>query len=379
MKTHYAPRATIGSAAALIIVALIFAASTVVTVALAAAIGSPFIVWFDDTPYLIVGVFLILLLAGLVWDGSLVLVGLASEVAWRVGRCRTTPIMTVASLRRFRFLNCGIGPIPMLLITAIAILGTSNITLMSLELLSGTTHWRDPFFWGIEGPFLQRMAALRIDPTLWDKLYHSSWGIELGAAFALVVIGRGGGAVLRYCVTMILLFYVGRLLGMLNPVMGPAFYRPEVFTYLDGSTTSDVMRLVSDVMARPSEAGTRASGILLGGVSAMPSLHVAMVTVTAYWLAVAGRWTAFVTVPWVLLVWTSTVALGWHYILDGAGGIALGAASIALTRWLLGLLEPRWPGVALMAPSAIAATPAAWPAATGTAESGPSAKTRSSG
>ena len=58
----------------------------------------------------------------------------------------------------------------------------------------------------------------------------------------------------------------------------------------------------------------------------------------------APRWMASLImrpVPWVLAVWTATVVLGWHYMLDGAGGIVLAAASILLTRWLLRVLGPR--------------------------------------
>ncbi len=379
MKTLVLPQEATNSGRGLAVVGLVFAASTIATAALASLIGSPFVVWFADAPALLVGVLVILLFAGVVWDGTLVLVGLLAETAWRIGRRRAPLPVTMKAVHRIRFFNCGIWPIPMLLVTAMALLGTSNITLMSLELLSGTTRWRDPFLWSIESSLLERIAALPIDPAIWDRLYHSSWGIELAAAFALVVIGRGGGAVLRYCVTMIILFYVGRLLGMLNPVMGPAFYRPEMFAYLEGSTTAEVMRLVASVMATPAEAATRTSGILLGGVSAMPSLHVAMVTATAYWLAVAGRWTLYFTVPWVLLIWTSTVVLGWHYILDGAGGIVLAFACIVLARRLVDLLAGRWPLPALTARPATVSSSAALPVAQGTAVRSRSANSRSGG
>lgn len=320
---------------ALSIIASIYVVSLLLTAVLAGAAGSPFLLWFRDTPLLLAALLGFLLILGVTWDGLLVSVGLIAEKAWRPGAERRSPPFTVESLRRMRFFTCGTGPILMLLATAIAILGTSNITLLNLKLLGGITQWRDPFFWQIEGALLQRIAGLPIDTAAWDRLYHSAWGIELFAAFVLIVIGRGPRIVLHYCITMILLFYVGRLLGVLNPVMGPAFYRPEVFAYLNGSVTSEAMRLVAGVMAAPPEQAMRSGGILLGGVSAMPSLHVSMVAVTAYWLAAARRWTLLVTVPWVLLVWMSTVVLGWHYILDGAGGIALGAGCVVLTRRLL--------------------------------------------
>jgi membrane-associated phospholipid phosphatase len=86
------------------------------------------------------------------------------------------------------------------------------------------------------------------------------------------------------------------------------------------------------------EQARQSGGILVGGVSAVPSLHVGMVALTAYWLAVARRWTLCLTVPWVILVWTSTVVLGWHYIVDGAGGVLIAAASVWVTRQFVG-----WP------------------------------------
>lgn len=52
-----------------------------------------------------------------------------------------------------------------------------------------------------------------MDVAARDRLYHSAWGIQTLAAFALVVIGRGPRIVLGYCVPFIVLFYRGRLLG----------------------------------------------------------------------------------------------------------------------------------------------------------------------
>ena len=95
------------------------------------------------------------------------------------------------------------------------------------------------------------------------------------------------------------------------------------------------MQSVADVMAIGPEASKDRRGILLGGVSAMPSLHLGMVTLTSYWLALEKRWTLCVTVPWVLLVWMSTIVLGWHYIMDGAGGIVLGVVCVWITQWVL--------------------------------------------
>lgn len=336
MRTVELPASDPGIGRSLAIVGALYAVCMLVTAALAGAVGSPFVLWFRDTPLLLGAMFVLILLMGVFWDGGLISLALITETLWRKF-ARTPPPITVEAMRARRFFTCGPGPTVMLLATAITILGTSNITLVNLELLGDGdgTRWRDPFFWQLEGAFLRKIAALPIDTAAWDRLYHSAWGIELLAAFALVVIGRGPRIVLHYCVSMIVLFYVGRVLGVLNPVMGPAFHQPDVFAYLDGSTTGEAMRLVAGIMAAPAEQAVDSGGILLGGVSAMPSLHVAMVAVTAYWLWRAAHWTALITVPWVLLVWASTVLLGWHYALDGAGGIVLAAASAWLASRLL--------------------------------------------
>lgn len=319
---------------------------TLVTLALAQAWDSPFVFWFFDTPILLAALLGLLLSMGVVWDGTLVGAGLVADAIGRRGARRThSARFGVEAMRARRFFTCGPAPIALLLATAVALLGTSNVTLLNMELLANGSHWRDPVLWRLEGAVFEQIVSLPIDVAAWDRLYHSAWLIEVIAAFALIVIGRGLRIVLHYCVTLVVLFYVGRLLGVLNPVMGPAFFRPDLFGYLDGSATAEAMRMVAGVMSMQPEQAMRAGGVLLGGISAMPSLHVAMVSITAYWLFRAARWTAWATVPWVLLVWTSTIVLGWHYVTDGAGGIVLGAtcvvAATALLRKLGVDLRPR--------------------------------------
>lgn len=316
----------------ILIILAVYATTTLLTAVAAYLLGSPFTLWFKDSLYLLLAVLIFVGGLAVAWDGLLIGVGLACET-WQRRQPSGSTRVTVESMRKARFFTCGPSPLIMIIMTAFAILGTSNITLINLKLLGTVTEWHDSFFWGIEGPLFVWLARFPIDPAAWDRLYHSCWGIQLIAAFVLVLIGRGPRIVLHFCISLILLFYVGRFLGLLNPVMGPAFFRPELFGHLDGSFTGIAMQRVAAMLAMDPAQAMESGGALLGGVSAMPSLHVAMVSVTAYWLAAAKRSTMFVTVPWVLMVWASTVVLGWHYILDGAGGIALGAACIWATHW----------------------------------------------
>lgn len=321
--------------AALLVVCALHTVFSLITFTLAKAIGSPFILWFEDTFALLATLLAGLVLLGILWDGSLITIGLAAQTLSERLPLWAVRLPSVESMRPKRFFSCGAAPMVLILATALSILGTSNITLINIELLSNTSRYRDPLLWEIEGPVLELLAGFRFSPQGWDRLYHGAWLIEILAAFALVVIGRGTRIVLHYCMTMIVLFYLGRLVGLLTPVMGPAFFRPEFFGHLEGSFSAIAMQQVGALMQLSAEQAAASGGILLGGISAMPSLHVGMVSVTAYWLAMAHPRTLLVTTPWVAAVWFSTVLLGWHYILDGAGGILLAATSIALTNVLL--------------------------------------------
>lgn len=325
---------TIG-ARAIIIVFTIHLVATLLTAGASAWAGTPFALWFKDTAPLLLAVLVLTVVLGIVWDGSLITLGLVAE-KWIPRKTGAQEhVLTVASMRKLRFFTCGSTPILLIVATAYAILGTSNITLISLKMLGGATEWRDHFFWSIEEPIFVWLQGYSINTAAWDRLYHSCWLIQLCAAFALVVIGRSTRIVVQFSVSLILLFYIGRFLGLFNPVMGPALYRPDLFGYLHGSFTNAAMQQVTAILSLGPTQALEKGGILLGGVSAMPSLHVAMVAVTAYWLGIAKRWTLFVTAPWVMLVWVSTVLLGWHYVLDGAGGIVLGGLCIGLTRFIL--------------------------------------------
>ena len=180
------------------------------------------------------------------------------------------------------------------------------------------------------------MSNLRPNPVFWDILYNSAWAIEIFAMFLLVLLSRNHLIVLNFCCSFILLFYIGRLLGLLNPVKGPAFYQRELFSYLEGTFSLKVMLEIIPIMG--ADPLSLKSGILVGGVSAMPSLHIGMVSVTSYWLSANVKLLRFITPFWVILVWISTVLLGWHYILDGLGGILLALICILLTKAIIQIL-----------------------------------------
>lgn len=90
-------------------------------------------------------------------------------------------------------------------------------------------------------------------------------------------------------------------------------------------------------------AAFRAGGYApAGGISAMPSVHVAMATLFAIGGFAIHRRLGRIMVAYALLIWIGSVHLGWHYALDGLVASALTLLIWQLTGWLnrLPLLSP---------------------------------------
>ena len=77
-------------------------------------------------------------------------------------------------------------------------------------------------------------------------------------------------------------------------------------------------------------------------VAAMPSLHVGMAPVVAWalWRLTTRRWTQALGLAYPLLVATSIVVTGNHYILDIAGGLAVVLPAAAIAWVLTGPVSP---------------------------------------
>jgi len=295
------------------------------------AAGVTFTLWFDDMTGTLLAYLMLFVFSGLLWDGVLILVPLA----FRSPLSRFFPaVLSSAPLhsfgwRKIGFLPLGVWPCAILMMTLYAVLATSNLARLYFKLIGGVTVWHDPLLWSIEGPILSRLTGGSANVLFWGVVYESLWAWMSIVFFVVVVFGRRHGLVLRFCVSMVMLFYIGRLLGVLIPVMGPAYYYPDFFGYLDGTPASVGIREVLDVYALAGLDIHHDSAWLLGSSApTLPSLHVGIAAITSFWLAIVFRWTLLISVPWFTLNWVSTILLGQHYILDGLGGMVLAAGCV---------------------------------------------------
>ncbi len=83
------------------------------------------------------------------------------------------------------------------------------------------------------------------------------------------------------------------------------------------------------------EAYQQGTWLPFGGISAMPSIHVAIATLYALLAFNIRRWLGYIFAAYALLIQVGSVILGWHYAVDGYMGIALTIAIwFSVKRWV---------------------------------------------
>ena len=163
-----------------------------------------------------------------------------------------------------------------------------------------------------------------------DRLYLT-WLPVMLVAFNLVLLSKPSELKTRSLIAYLLMWpAVGTLGSYLFSSAGPIFYNA---IYKDGFAN------LIPTLQREGATGTllayehlwhaySSQDVALGGgISAMPSMHIAM----AFWLALTVR-ASFPKVQWAgwayfALIWVGSVHLGWHYAVDGLAG-TLGAALV---------------------------------------------------
>lgn len=197
-----------------------------------------------------------------------------------------------------------------------------------------THQWFDSYLWALEKPFFEHLQTLGMSTHyIWDFLYFLVWPYFFVCMAVLYRLGNRRHFALMG-IAVITAFYLTRAINFALPTAGPAFFAPEFFEH-SSSRSFEVQSLLRLYMA-----GKLEQNGLIPGTMALPSLHVSLMFLSVVFLQQKTHYSLVFTVPAMFLVWVATVALGWHYILDGITGIAVGAAAIAIAHKLQQLLEP---------------------------------------
>lgn len=205
-----------------------------------------------------------------------------------------------------------------------------DISLMRLDYIFHFGHHP----WRLLEPMLSSPMLIRAIDIL-----YSSWFYLLFLSCLWMAWTPRRSLRLCYLVSTLLVWIlIGSFLASIFSSAGPCFYSHVVSTNND--PYAPLMRRLSEISeltirnngrhlhATFNQAGLWEGMITgtwgpFGGISAMPSIHLAMATLYA-WLAFEIRkWLGWISIAYVVLILIGSIILGWHYAIDGYAGIIL--------------------------------------------------------
>jgi len=192
--------------------------------------------------------------------------------------------------------------------------------------------WYDAKLWALEASLFYLLKGSFIDiPRFWDPIYYAFWSYIMFVYCVLYKLKRFYDLGIVSIAT-IFNFFITRWFAIQYPTAGPAFYRPDLFD-LSGTGSGAMQKGLVLYMK-----GSILQNGFIPGTMGMPSLHIGITVMAAWFLARNVRWTLWLSVLWIFLIWLSTVMLGWHYALDGVGGIIVAIVSVIAARRILSLI-----------------------------------------
>ncbi len=176
-----------------------------------------------------------------------------------------------------------------------------------------------------------------------DWNYSALWFVIcFGGLFYVVTSPRAAAVRVRYVsVFMVIWIVCGNIFAGFFTAVGPVFYH---------AVTGDTVRFAGlrQMLASGDWASTAAafqhylwslheSGTagLGSGISAFPSVHVALISLNAFFVAEISPKAGFAAFAYVAFIMMSSVFLGWHYAVDGYASILVVALLYYGLRWLM--------------------------------------------
>lgn len=237
------------------------------------------------------------------------------------------------------------GTVRLALVLFVFCLGMAAFTTFKLAIPKFVPFYADPFLaqadsWlhgGDPGLFAHALVPGWAQYPL-GYLYGPIWFLLWFGLLALVTLNRN--AVLRkryYWAMSLTVCLLGTVAATLFSSVGPIFYDrfiegqrfADLMVAIRQSAIGDYMNQASGYLLTSYESGQTAMGT---GISAMPSMHLAIVTLNACMLTGINRYLGLLAWLYVAAILLGSVYLGWHYALDGYASIA----AVSLIWWVCG-------------------------------------------
>lgn len=198
------------------------------------------------------------------------------------------------------------------------------------ELLHGQAPWR------LVHAFDSDILAMAVSAT-----YSVIWFFEWFGLVFLAALSANQLVHLRYLTALALVtLVVGTVLATLFSSVGPIFYDE----FLGGERYAELLEVLkqrpynehvlsySNYLLTAYKADRTALG---SGISAMPSMHVAIATLNAFYLARLSRWLGLAGWAFAIFILFGSIYTGWHYAADGYISMLVVAVIWRLTAGIL--------------------------------------------
>jgi membrane-associated phospholipid phosphatase len=172
--------------------------------------------------------------------------------------------------------------------------------------------------------------------------YHIWFFALFGSVFYCCFRYKNPYNLIRFLIaTIFLWFFAGNLVAMIFSSAGPCYFEHLNLNYnpyawlmnqLNQINDSHYKLLAIEVQRDLWEEYLQGKSWVRGGVSAFPSLHVAnsfLMVFVAFSLKLWFRWFALF---WASLILVGSVALGWHYAIDGYAGVILASLAWKISK-----------------------------------------------
>ena len=229
------------------------------------------------------------------------------------------------------------NPLAGIISVCIMAIGVSNAQDLSELYRKSVHHWHDAELWQLELACFTFLKGSFIDyPKFWDGIYFLLWTYLMGA-YAILYKADRFRFFGVFSISTVASFFLTRWAALKYATAGPVFYQPEFFNVAGtlSSKTQEMLRLYMQ--------GEIAQNGFIPGTMGMPSLHIGLTVIATWLLACHAKWTLWFTVPLTGLIWLSTIMLGWHYILDGLGGVVVAVVSMTFAHGLLKVMPSECP------------------------------------
>lgn len=199
--------------------------------------------------------------------------------------------------------------------------------------------------WRLLYGLAQHPAMLTFVEINYNIIWHM---ICFGALFFVVTSPRADRVRMHYLAMFLFVWIVcGNILASLFLSAGPVYYgnvtgdHARFAGQLTFLATSDAVNSAASFQSYLWALYERGQPGLGGGISAFPSVHVALITMNALFLTSYSRRLGAAAFLYVGFVLASSVYLGWHYAVDGYASIIIVALAYHLSRRLFGLQAER--------------------------------------